>query len=155
MPFTIDDWGDHLKSSGRRKDHFTTFPNCPELTDIIALSYAPPGPPLEIPYFGRPILQPWQSEWEIEVIEDNDFKYRDYFERWCNSINCGTFKTEIAKVEKRAKTGEVIETVETPPLVPIYISSIECCWDCNDTLERFTVRFLVNPLPFDAIEELP
>jgi hypothetical protein len=53
------------------------------------------------------------------------------------------------------KTGEVIETSVTPPIIPITISPTEMDWCGNDSLERFTVKFLVNPLPFDAVEELP
>lgn len=156
MAFTV--WGDgsRLKFDGRRRNHLVTLNNIPELKDTIGFAYDFPGvlPELPLPYFGRQVPYSSQEDWEVEFVNDYDFKNRDFFEQWCNNINCGIWKTATATVQM-TKAGEIIETKVTPPLIPIYISPIECCWDCNDQIEKFTVKFLVNPLPFDVVEELP
>ena len=158
MPFTICDDGSRLKFGGRRRDHFVTF-HVPELHDCIGFAYnhAVQDPQLSLPYFGRKLPpRSNQFNWEVEFVSDDDFKYRDFFEKWCNNINHGIWKTETATVQQYTKIGEPVgDPVETPPLIPINISSMDLDWSANDSIEKFTVTFLVNPLPFDAVEELP
>ena len=121
MAFNVTEFRQQLFSS-KRKNLIVKFQS-EELKDCIALAS-------ELPTDAY--------EWEVEIFEDenDNYRYRDIFERWLNNLNMGVIRRESVMVDSK----------ETPELIPVYVSSCPCC--AYNEEDRFTVKFLVNPLPF-------
>ncbi len=93
--------------------------------------------------------------WEIRVIEDYDYRYRELFIRWLYDIQyANSFRTTTATV-KRLR-GKVVETVVSDPLLPIWISPIIPVFanPKEDDNSEFTLKFLVNPLPLSGVIQM-
>jgi hypothetical protein len=107
-------------------------------------------------YFGRAIKYAGNrtfTDWNVTIINDEDFLVRDGMERWSNAINglrsnlrngglarAAQYKTN-ATVTQYSKTGLPIRTYSFVGLWPKEVSNIALDWGTNDTIEEFTVSF--------------
>lgn len=114
---------------------------------------------IEVPYFGRKVRMAGDrtfAEWQVTVINDEDFLIRNAMEEWSNKIN--KFQTNLrdfqsasplqykanAQVTQFSKTGEALRTYTFNGIFPIEVSPIELDWNATDTLEEFTVTFVYD-----------
>ena len=107
-------------------------------------------------YFGRAIKYAGNrtfTDWNVTIINDEDFLVRDGMERWSNHINGlrsnersfilaspARYKTN-ATVIQYSKTGDPIRTYKLVGLWPKEVSNITLDWGDNDKIEEFTVSF--------------
>lgn len=112
---------------------------------------------IEVPFFGRKIKVPGDrtyAEWQIRVINDEDFSVRDWMENWSNLINEAELNTRVspasnnpssykcsAFVTQFSKTGEAIRKYRFDGLYPSEVGAIDLSWETTDTLEEFPVTF--------------
>ena len=107
-------------------------------------------------YFGRQVKLAGNrtfADWEVTILNDEDFLIRDGMERWSNAINglqsnlrdpglatTAQYKTN-ATVTQFAKTGEPIRTYNFVGIFPITVGAIALDWGTNDEVETFPVTF--------------
>lgn len=108
---------------------------------------------IQVPFFGRftkyagdRTFQPWQ----VNVLNDEDFKLRNALESWSNSINemvgnrrksnIEDYKTS-AFVRQYGKRGNVLRTYKFEGIFPAQIAEINLEWASNDQIEQFSVVF--------------
>lgn len=108
---------------------------------------------IQVPFFGRftkyagdRTFQPWQ----VNVLNDEDFKLRNALESWSNSINemvgnkrktnIDDYKTS-ALVRQYGKKGNVLRTYKFDGIFPAQIAEINLEWASNDQIEQFSVVF--------------
>ena len=116
---------------------------------------------VEVPYFGRTVKvlgNKTFENWNITVINDEDFKYRNAFENWMakmsthvgNKVLVGQSfgsgdnlygQGEVKHFSKAGASNVDIATYNFVNIFPVNISSIELAWDTNDAIEEFTVEF--------------
>lgn len=111
---------------------------------------------IEAPYFGRKIKLAGNrtfDNWEVTVLNDEDFAIRNAFEMWSNAIQShqtnlratqlATSKSyrTTAQITQYAKTGAQIRTYSMINLWPISISPIVMDWNSVNEIETFTVSF--------------
>jgi len=116
-----------------------------------------------VPYFGRHIKFAGDrifDDWQVSVINDEDFAVRAAFEEWTKLINShepnlaslrpgmgtsGSSSTGYkanAVVKQYSKLGGTpIRTYQFIGLFPMAISDIMLGWDDTDRIEEFSVRF--------------
>lgn len=112
----------------------------------------------EVSYFGRKIKLPGDrtyAEWQITVINDEDFAIRNAMESWVALLNApeanvrtlaGNF-TGTAAIKQYSKTGTggveegVIKSYKFVNLFPTTVSAIDMNWETVDQIEDFTVTF--------------
>lgn len=107
-------------------------------------------------YFGRELKFAGNrtfTEWTVTIINDEDFKVRNVFEKWMNFINSHepnlrstNYKSPDqyqfdAQVIQYGKTGLSIKQYDFVGMFPIDLSPIELDWGANDTIEEFAVTF--------------
>lgn len=111
---------------------------------------------IEVPYFGRKIKQPGDrvfDEWEVIVINDEDFLVRNAMEAWMSAINKHEenvrdfpdssplrLKSQ-AQINQYGKTGQLIRTYTFNGLWPSMITPIDVSWEDTDRIEEFAVTF--------------
>ena len=109
---------------------------------------------IEVPYFGRKVKLAGDrtfAEWNVTVINDEDFAVRNGMEQWMSSINThlGNDRTvanpndykRTALVFQYGKTGDVIRSYRFNGLFPTNLSNIALDWNTTDDIERFDVTF--------------
>lgn len=116
---------------------------------------------VEVPFFGRKIKFAGDREfadWQVTVMNDEDFKARSMFEHWSNKMNAlisnrmdPSLGSEIdykvdAMVFQYGKMGPgsdagVIRSYKFVGLWPAVVSSIDLDWDATNMIENFDVRF--------------
>lgn len=169
MAFTINDMKQNLKFNGARPNLFEvaiTFPsivtNASEAAqDSIFKVTSANIPPatlgiIQVPYFGRFLKLPGDRTypgWQVNVINDEDFKIRHALETWSNAINefvgnkrkfvqngsdQRAFKTD-ATVTQFGKTGTKIRSYKFFGLYPTTIGEIALDWGTVDQIETFPV----------------
>jgi hypothetical protein len=93
------------------------------------------------------------AEWNVTVINDEDFLIRNAMEEWSNKIN--KFQTNLrdfqsssplqykanAQVTQFSKTGQPLRTYTFNGIFPSEISPIDVDWNSTDSIEEFTVTF--------------
>lgn len=110
---------------------------------------------LEPAYFGRRIKIPGTrnfANWNVTVMNDEDFQVRHAMEVWSNAINrhqanlrepqlqtTASLRT-TATVTQYNKIGVPIRTYEFVNLWPVTISTIDMNWEA-DSIEEFSVEF--------------
>lgn len=105
---------------------------------------------IEVPYMGRKMKIPGDrtfNEWQITVINDNDFDIRDKFETWSNAINANAGNISQnnglimidGQVHQLDRSGKTIKSYTFTDMWPSEIAPIELAHDTNDTIEEFTV----------------
>ena len=109
-----------------------------------------------VPYFGRVVNVSGDrtyAEWNVTVINDEDFLIRNAMEEWSHAINSpqgnvnafGTsnpsaYKSQ-ATITQYGKQGQILRTYNFTGLFPINIAEIATDWSSTDDLERFDVTF--------------
>lgn len=174
MAFSINEIKSNLKFGGARPTLFQVILNSKFSSDLS--SVAPfmvqaaslPGStitPIPVSYWGRKIKVAGDREfedWQVTVMNDEDFKVRHALETWHNKINSivgnlnttgsaspEAYKSE-ATVNQYAKAGSLRGngTVGAPlrsynfvGLFPAQIGPIELSWEDNNRIETFQVVF--------------
>ena len=109
---------------------------------------------IQVPYFGRFMkyagdrtFQPWQ----VNVLNDEDFKFRHALESWSNLINemvgnkrnvfIGNAYKTSALVRQYGKRGNILRTYNFNGIFPAQIAEINLEWASNDQIEQFSVVF--------------
>ena len=110
---------------------------------------------IEVPYFGRKVKIAGDrtfAEWNVTVINDEDFLIRNAMEEWSNTIN--GFQTNLrkfgasspalykstAQVTQFSKTGTPVRVYNFVGIFPTEVSAIEMDWG-TDAVSEFTVTF--------------
>lgn len=109
-----------------------------------------------VPYFGRMLKlagdRQFQS-WQVQVMNDEDFKIRNALEEWSNRINKlegnirdlagseATLYKSQAQVSQFSKTGTLLRQYQFNGIWPNQISPIQLDWADQDKIEEFTVTF--------------
>jgi len=113
---------------------------------------------IPVNYFGREIKLAGNrtyTEWNVTILNDEDFLVRNTLEKWMNSINSsrGNFRAQGALsptsytvdpvVNQYGKEipGPIIKQYKFIGMFPIDISPIDLDWGQNDTVEEFSVTF--------------
>jgi hypothetical protein len=110
--------------------------------------------PIEVPYFGRKLKIAGDrqfADWEVTVINDEDFAVRNSMEEWMNSINSHvgnlrnsaslspeSYKSQ-AQVRQFSKTGAMIREYSFYGLFPQNVAEIALDWGTESTIEEFGV----------------
>jgi len=130
----------------------------PFMCEATALPEADVGT-VQVPYFGRFIKLAGDRtypDWQVTIINDEDFLVRNALEEWSNKIN--SFQGNIrafgsaspllyksqAQVVQFSKTGVPIRTYQFNGIFPTAISNIPLAWSSQNEIERFTVTFAVD-----------
>jgi len=111
---------------------------------------------IEVPYFGRKIKFSGDREfedWEVTVINDEDFAVRNAMEEWLNAMNTHvgnirvagnlnpeTYKAQ-AQVRQYSKTGAMLREYSFYGLFPTAVAAIDLNWDPAGAIEEFGVTF--------------
>lgn len=110
---------------------------------------------IPIPYFGRKINVAGErtfSDWQVTVMNDEDFSVRSMFELWSNAINrhvanvrdpalsVENYKVDI-EVVQYSVTGEVIRSYMLIGAWPKVVSSIGLDWNSANAVQEFQVTF--------------
>lgn len=176
MAFSIDQFKSQLALGGARPSLFevqiTFNPGSGIVTDGLSklqfMARAASIPPsivgsFPVPYFGRQIKLAGDrvfEDWQVTIINDEDFAVRSAFEEWSKLINShepnltslrpglGTaggastlgYKAN-AEVRQYSKLGNVIRRYQFVGLYPTAISDIQLNWGETDTIEEFAVQF--------------
>lgn len=105
-----------------------------------------------VPYFGRDVKYAGDrtfEDWEVTIINDEDFAIRNAMEAWSNSINSHVSNSRAlpqryksdAIVTQYGKDGRVLRTYSFEGIYPLNISSIALSWETKDTIQEFSVSF--------------
>ncbi len=165
MAFNINEIQAQLTGGGARNSHFQVQIQNPvegagdlKIPFMVKASVLPADNlgVIEVPYFGRKIKQPGDrvfDEWEVIVINDEDFAVRNGFEAWMSAINSHeenlrqfadssplNVKSQ-AQVNQYSKTGQLIRTYNFNGLWPSFISPIDLSWENTDQIQEFSVTF--------------
>jgi len=111
---------------------------------------------VNVPYFGRTIKIAGDrtfEDWEVTVINDEDFAVRNAMEQWSNAINSHVGNTRNvanlpperykaqAQIRQFSKTGNMIREYSFNGIFPTVIAPITTEWGTVDTIEEFAVTF--------------
>lgn len=108
-------------------------------------------------YFGRELKFAGNrtfSEWTVTVVNDEDYKTRDTFEKWMSAMNShvGNLRNENfikgdggyqadGYITAMGKAGPDIKAYKFIGLFPIDLSPMEMDWGANDTIQEYAVTF--------------
>ena len=111
---------------------------------------------IPVNYFGRELKFSGNRtfpEWTVTIINDEDFRLRDAFEKWMSGLNShfsnvrdSQFSNSLgyttdATVTQFGKDGSPIKYYDFRGMFPIDVSPIELDWGSNDTIEEYAVTF--------------
>jgi len=163
MAFDLNTFRQALKSGGARQNLFEVtlgFPptgQSPQQFTLLCKAASIPGQditPIEIGYFGRKIKVAGDRtfpEWQITVINDEDFAIRNQFTSWSNLMNShsANLRAETARdldgyqmpatVTQYMKTGEIAKVYKFIGVFPSNVAPIDLGWETNDQIEEFQV----------------
>lgn len=110
-----------------------------------------------LPYFGRVVNVSGDrvyEDWQCAIYSDEDFKLRNFFERWNNMMSFHNYSTNrehaipgvndyvcSVKISHYTKTGLVDKIVELKNAFPYMVSPIELNWQANDQVMMFEVMW--------------
>lgn len=174
MPFSIDTFKSNLALGGARPSLFEvqfTFntgnnlitqglAKAPFLVRSANIPASTVGS-FPVPYFGRQIKFAGDrtfDDWQVVVINDEDFAVRAAFEEWSKLINSheanlaslypgrgtpggGVGYKANADVRQYSKNGAVIRTYQFIGMYPTVVSDIALGWGEVDQIEEFAVQF--------------
>ena len=169
MAFRVQEFRAQMNYDGARPNLFKCDLTFPTLTQgqaaqnkftFMARAAQLPGSTVnQIPqfYFGRELKFAGNRsfpEWTVTIINDEDFKIRDAFERWMSGMNShvGNLRNpafikgdggyqQDGFVTQFGKDGSTIKKYKFVGLFPIDVSPIELDWGANDTIEEYAVTF--------------
>lgn len=167
MAFNVNDFiSNGLQYGGARPSLFEVYLTPPavvglsqssvqKLTFMCQAANLPPSTmaSIEIPYFGRKIKIAGErtfSDWQLTILNDEDFKVRSLFEKWSNSLNSleanlrgENLNTENYKADMEVvqygKDGQVIRSYTVIGGFPTDVSAIDLNWSTTGSVETFTV----------------
>lgn len=108
---------------------------------------------IDVPYFGRKIKVAGErtfDNWQVSVMNDEDFKVRSMFEKWSNALNSletnlrGTgldqenYKADLDVIQY-AKDGEIIRAYTVIGAFPTDVAAIENNWGSTGAVQTFNV----------------
>lgn len=174
MTFNINEMRSQLTLDGARPSQFyvqvqnpanasgdVKLPFMCEAASIPALTVGE----IQVPYFGRKIKVAGDrtfANWNVTIINDEDFLIRNAMEEWSNKINSfeGNLRTfggaspllykSEALVTQMGKVGTPVRTYKFKGLFPVEITQIELSWDSTDQIERFQVVFAYDSWVIDS-----
>ena len=167
MPFNIDTFrAQGLRYGGARPTQFEVFITTPQglsrnaerkmRFSVMAASL--PSfivEPVVVPYFGRQIKFSGDrvfQDWQVTVMNDEDFTVRNAFEAWSNVMNTLVsnrldpefdstgYKSE-AIVRQYGKSGDVVRGYQFSGIFPSQVDNIGLQWDAVNQIESFAVNF--------------
>lgn len=169
MPFNVDGFRQVLQYGGQRPNLFeieVAFPSfvtaALAVTGKLAFTAKAASVPgmthgsVEVPYFNKIVKFPGDKtfeDWEITVINDEDFLVRNAFEEWHNAINLndGQFGAALSPeaslngyttnmtIRRYAKNGAINKQYQLINAWPQVVAPIEVSWDTRDQIEEFGV----------------
>lgn len=116
-------------------------------------------------YFGRELKFSGNRsfpEWTVTIINDEDFKVRDAFERWMSALNSHAYNLRSPAAINNAQyqvdgfvtqygkagglngvedNGKGIKQYKFVGMFPVDVTAIELDWGANDTIEEYAVTF--------------
>ena len=157
MAFNISDFQGAMITDGARPNLFeVVIPAFDRKLSFTCKATQLPGSTLgvvEVPYFGRNIKFAGNRtfpEWNVTIINDEDFIIRNELENWLSLINghesnlatnlSGAYQFD-ASVNQYSKTGDIIKYYDFKGMFPVDIAPIDLDWGQNDTIEEFQVTF--------------
>ena len=169
MTFNIHDFkANGLEFGGARPTNFhveLTIPNFVQAgNDMRKMSFlikagSIPNAPMEsvdVHYFGRPVKFNGDRvfpDWEITVLNDEDFAIRRALEAWSNTINMhvanwqtaqayqGLAYKSVATVTQFSKAGNPIATYDFEGLWPKELQQMDLDWGNVNTIQEFRCTF--------------
>jgi hypothetical protein len=160
MAFNINEMRANLQFDGARPSLFEVFVNNPisSVGDakfrFMAKATSIPESTIgmiEVPYFGRRIKVAGvrqYADWQITIINDEDFAVRRSLEAWHGAINSSESNLRTAAnyrstatINQYGKDGDIKRTYLMENCWPMQISPIELAWDNGDAIEEFTVTW--------------
>lgn len=165
----VDDFKAKLTGGGARPNLFRvrmTFPAAAGVggTDAEAISFmvkaaqmpASTITPIVVPFRGRQLKIAGDrtfEAWTVTVLNTTDFKARNAFERWMDSINQHENNTGLTNisdyeaqmyVDQLDKDGSVLKTYEMRGVWPSSLGAIEVSWETESQIEEFQVTLEVQ-----------
>lgn len=110
---------------------------------------------IDVPYFGRKIKVAGErtfQDWQVTVMNDEDFSVRAMFETWSNAMNrlvsnvrdpnisAEQYKADMDIIQY-GKDGSELRSYKLVGAFPTNISAIALGWDSVNAIEEFTVDF--------------
>lgn len=166
MGFNVSDFRSQMQFDGARPNLFEvhlTFPgfalpgNAATKMRFMCKGAQLPGSTVgvvPVQYFGREVKFAGNrtfTEWNVTVINDEDFTVRNAFERWMNGMNSHRFNvrnsvlknpnsyTADAEVIHYGKAGNTIKKYKFVGMFPQDLAPIDLDWGNNDSMEEFSV----------------
>ena len=111
---------------------------------------------VDVGYFGRYTKVAGDrtfADWDVTVINDEDFVVRDMFEAWHNAINTivsnrkivgGNSYTSTGIITQYGKQGNIIKQYQIFDLFPTTVSDMALSWDTQNQIQEFGVTFAYN-----------
>jgi hypothetical protein len=114
---------------------------------------------IDVPYFGRKVKVSGDrtyDDWNVTVMNDEDYSVRIAFEEWHNAINsiesnikvasqpgesAPTGYKGIATVRHFGKKGNTIAVYEFVNIFPTSIEAMSLDWNATNTIQSFGARF--------------
>jgi len=112
---------------------------------------------IDVGYFGRKIKVQGDrtfADWQVTVMNDEDFLVRSMFEKWSNALNRlesnirdpnfamdeNSYKVDMDIIQY-GKAGDVLRQYTIIGAFPTNVSEIALDWDTTNQVETFTVSF--------------
>ena len=112
---------------------------------------------IDVGYFGRKVKVQGDrtfADWQVTVMNDEDFLVRSMFEKWSNALNRmesnvrdpnfseteNSYKVDLDVIQY-GKAGDLIRQYTIIGGFPTDVSEIALDWDTTNQIETFTVRF--------------
>ena len=120
--------------------------------------------PVVVPYFGRQIKFSGDrvfQDWQVTVMNDEDFTLRNAFEAWSNAMNAlvsnrmdpelySTAYKTVASVRQYGKDGQVVRKYDFQGIFPSQVDNIGLSWDAINQIETFAVNFSYDYYELDV-----
>jgi hypothetical protein len=166
MAFSVNEFRSQMTGDGARPNLFEVsmpFPlfsnpeNAQQKLTFMCKTAQLPGSTINmvpVQYFGRELKFAGNrtfADWNITVINDEDFVVRNAFERWMAGINSHSLNlrnptalaplgyTVDGDVTQFGKQGNILKKYKFIGLFPTDVTPIDVDWGANDTIEEFSV----------------
>ena len=172
MAFNINDIRSQLTGGGARSNLFEVQMPLPAIAGASSAAASQkltftcraaslPGAtltPVPVNYFGREIKLAGNrtfEDWQVTVINDEDFLIFDAMNAWMNSINSHEANIRTAgnspinyqsdaDVIHYSKSGDEIKRISIINMWPTQVGAIDLAWDAADALEEFVLTFSLD-----------